>query len=73
MLTALIVLLRSIGLICREPRAIALERLARRQQLATLTRTVTRPPLRPRDRRLRGRLARGWRPRRTSGGDAQSE
>ena len=40
MLTALIVLLRSIGLICRGHRAVALENLALRQQLAALTRTV---------------------------------
>ena len=40
MLTALLVLLRSIALICCGSRAIALENLALRQQLAALTRTV---------------------------------
>jgi len=38
MLTALVVLLRSIGLICRGHRAVALENLALRQQMAALTR-----------------------------------
>jgi hypothetical protein len=37
MLTALMVLLRSIGLICYGHRAIALENLALRQQVAVLT------------------------------------
>jgi hypothetical protein len=50
MLTALMVLLRSIGLICGGHGAVALENLALRQQLALLTRTVTRPPLRSTDR-----------------------
>jgi hypothetical protein len=50
MLTALVVLLRSIGLICRGHRAVALENLALRQQLVALTRTVKRPQLRRRDR-----------------------
>jgi len=43
MLTALMVLLRSVGLICCGHRPIALENLALRQQLAVLKRTVTRP------------------------------
>jgi hypothetical protein len=42
MLMALLVLLRSIGLICRGHRAVALENLALRQQLATFRRTVKR-------------------------------
>ena len=50
MLTALMVLLRSIGLICGGHRAIVLEKLALRQQLAVLTRTVKRPQLRSTDR-----------------------
>ena len=45
MLTTLVVLLRSIGLICRGHRALALENLALRQQLAALKRTRTRPHL----------------------------
>jgi hypothetical protein len=50
MLTALMVVLRSIGLICGGHRAIVLENLALRQQLAVLTRTVKRPQLRSTDR-----------------------
>ena len=46
----LTVLLRSIGLICGGHRAIVLENLALRQQLAVLTRTVKRPQLRSTDR-----------------------
>ena len=61
MLTALIVLLRSIGLICGGPRAVVLENLALRQQLAVLTRTVKRPPLRSTDRLFWILLAKGWR------------
>ena len=61
MLTALMVLLRSIGLICVGHRAIVLENLALRQQLAVLTRTVKRPQLRSRDRLFWILLAKGWR------------
>ena len=50
MLTALMVLCRSIGLICGGHRAVVLENLALRQQLAVLTRTVKRPQLRSTDR-----------------------
>jgi hypothetical protein len=50
MLTALIVLLRSMVSICGGSRAVALENLALRQQVAALTRTVKRPQLRARDR-----------------------
>src|SRR5206468_4453448 len=60
MLTVLLVLLRSIGLICRGHRAVALENLALRQQLTVLTRTVTRPALRPRDRLFWILLSKGW-------------
>ena len=66
MLTALLVLLRSIGLICRGHRAVALENLALRQQLAALTRTVKRPQLRMRDRLFWILLAKGWREWRTA-------
>jgi hypothetical protein len=59
--TALIVLLRSIGLICGGHRAVVLDNLALRQQLALLTRTVKRPPLRLTDRLFWILLARGWR------------
>jgi hypothetical protein len=42
MLTALIVFLRAIGLLCRGHRAVALENLALRQQLAALSRWLLR-------------------------------
>ena len=66
MLTALLVLLRSIGLICRGHRAVALENLALRQQLAALTRTIKRPELRMRDRVFWNLLSKGWRQWRTA-------
>jgi hypothetical protein len=61
MLTGLMVLLRSIGMICRGHEAVALENLALRQQIAALTRTVKRPQLRTRDRLFWIVLAKGWR------------
>ena len=61
MLTALMVLLRSIGLISAGHRAIVLENLALRQQLAVLTRTKKRPQLRSTDRLFWVLLAKGWR------------
>ena len=61
MLTVLMVLLRSIGLICCGHRAIALENLALRQQLAALRRTATRPHLHSTDRLFWILLAKGWR------------
>jgi hypothetical protein len=60
MLTALVVLLRSIALICRGHRDVALENLALRQQLAALTRTVKRPELRTSDRVFLILLSKGW-------------
>jgi hypothetical protein len=50
MLTPLVVLLRSVRLMCCGHRAIALENLALRQQVAALKRTVNRPQFRTRDR-----------------------
>jgi hypothetical protein len=50
MLAALVVVLRSLALICCGYRAVALENLALRQQLAVFRRTNRRPPLRHRDR-----------------------
>ena len=44
MLAALVVLLRSVALICSGHRAVALENLALRQQLAVFRRTAKRPP-----------------------------
>ena len=66
MLRALVLLLRSIGLICCGHRAVALENLALRQQLAALTRTIKRPRLRRRDRLFWILLAKGWRDWRTA-------
>jgi hypothetical protein len=43
MLAALVVMLRSLALICGEHRAVALENLALRQQLAVFRRTGPRP------------------------------
>ena len=50
MLATLIVILRLLGLLCRGHRAVALENLALRQQLAALTRTRKRSPVRTNDR-----------------------
>src|SRR4029453_18329141 len=61
MLAALLVVLRSLALICRGHRAVALENLALRQQLAVFKRTVQRPRLRPRDRLFWVLLAHAWR------------
>jgi putative transposase len=61
MLTALMVLLRSLGLIYGGHRAVVLENLALRQQLAVLTRTVKRPQFRSTDRLFWILLAKGWR------------
>jgi len=66
MLTGLMVLLRSIGMICRGHEAVALENLVLRQQIAALTRTVKRPRLRTRDRLFWIVLAKGWREWRTA-------
>ena len=66
MLTAFVVLLRSIGLMCRGHRAVALENLALRQQLAALTRTRKRPQLRPTDRFFWVLLVKAWREWRTA-------
>src|SRR5712692_4973158 len=66
MLTALIVLLRFIGLIARGHRSVALENLALRQQLAALTRSGKRSQLRTRDRFFWIGLANVWRDWRTA-------
>jgi putative transposase len=58
---ALLVMLRSFALICGGHRAVALENLALRQQLAVFKRTIPRPPLRPRDRLFWVLLAHAWR------------
>ena len=61
MLTAIVVFLRTIGLICCGHRAVALEILALRQQLAALKRSVKRPRLRASDRLFWMLLANVWR------------
>ena len=61
MLTAVVVFVRTIGLICCGHRAVALENLALRQQLAALKRNVRRPQLRRRDRLFWVLLANVWR------------
>jgi putative transposase len=66
MLTALVVLLRSLGLIFSGHQAVALENVALRQQLAVLRRTVKRPPLCNRDRLFWVLLAKAWRGWRTA-------
>jgi putative transposase len=61
MLAALAVVLRSLALICGGQRAVALENLALRQQLAVFKRTVKRPQLRHRDRLFWMLLVSAWR------------
>ena len=50
MLAALVAALRSLALICGGHRAVALENLALRQQVAVFKRAARRPQLRHRDR-----------------------
>jgi hypothetical protein len=67
MLTALLVLLRSIGLICRGHGAVALENPALRHQLAVLKRGPrARLQLRPTDRLFWILLTSAWREWRTA-------
>ena len=66
MLAALVVVLRSLALICCGHREVALENLALRQQLAVFRRTVPRPPLSHRDRLFWVLLAQAWRGWRTA-------
>jgi hypothetical protein len=61
MLAAVVVLLRSLRLICSGHRAVALENLALRQQLSVFRRTVRRPQIRTRERLFWVILARAWR------------
>jgi putative transposase len=61
MLTAVVIFLRTIGLICSGHRVVALENLALRQQLAALKRSVKRPQLQTRDRVFWILLANVWR------------
>src|SRR5712691_8655830 len=66
MLAGLVVALRSLALLCRRHRAVALENLALRQQLAVFKRTVRRPRLRRQDRLFWMLLANAWRDWRTA-------
>src|SRR2546425_1044046 len=66
MLAALVVVLRSLALICGGHRAVALENLVLRQQLAVFKRTVKRPQLRHGDRLFWMLLAHAWRDWRTA-------
>src|SRR5216683_4007932 len=66
MLAAVVVLLRSLRLICGGHRAVALENLALRQQLGAFRRAVGRPQLRTRDRLFWVLLAKAWRDWRTA-------
>src|SRR5712671_1036823 len=66
MLAALVVGLRSLALICGGHRAVALENLALRQQLAVFKRAARRPQLRHRDRLFWMLLAKAWRDWRTA-------
>ena len=64
MLASLVVALRSVALVCAGHRAVALENLALRQQLAVFKRTIKRPELRQRDRlfwMLLAKACRDWR------------
>jgi putative transposase len=60
MLSTLVVLLRSLGLVCSGHRAVALENVALRQQLAVLRRTGRHPQLGTRDRLFWVLLAKAW-------------
>ena len=66
MLAAVVVLLRSLRLICSGHRAVALENLGLRQQLSVFRRTVRRPQLRTGDRLFWMLLAKAWRDWRTA-------
>ena len=66
MLAALVVVLRSLALICGGHRAVALENLALSQQLAVIRRTGKRPQLRYRDRLFWMLLTHAWRDWRTA-------
>ena len=66
MLAALVVLLRSLRMLCSGHRAVALENVPLRQQLSVLRRTVGRPQIRARDRLFWVLLAKAWRDWRTA-------
>jgi hypothetical protein len=66
MLAALVVLIRTLALICSGHREVPLENVALRQQLAMFRRTVARPHIRPSDRLFWILLANAWRDWRTA-------
>ena len=66
MLAAVVVILRSLALMCCGHRAVALKNVAHRRQLAVFRRTDKRPVLRHRDRLFWIVLAKTWRHWRTA-------
>ena len=60
MLATLVVLLRTLGLLCSGHGAVALENVALHQQLSVLRRSVRHPQLRTRDRLFWVLLAKAW-------------
>jgi len=66
MLAALVVLLRTPGLLCSGHRAVALENVALRQPFSVLRRTVERPHLGMSDRLFWVLLAKAWQDWRTA-------
>ena len=66
MLTGLVVVFRSLALLCRGHRAIALESVALRQPLAVFRRTGKRPQLRTGNRLFWVLLAKAWQDWRTA-------
>ena len=66
MLMQLVVFVRSLALICAGHRAVALENVARRQQVVVFKRASKRPSLRYRDRLFGMALAHAWRDWRTA-------
>src|SRR3982074_1079998 len=66
MLLALVVALRSLAPVCGGHRAVALDNLALRQQLAVFKRAARRPQLRHRDRLFWMLLTNAWRDWRTA-------
>ena len=66
MLTVLLVVFRSLALICCGHCAVALDNMALRQQLAVFRRTVKRPSLRKGDRLFWLLLSKAWQDWRTA-------
>ena len=60
MLSAIFILFQAILLVCGGHQAVALERVALRQQMAALKRAIKHSPLRERDRLFRTLLSTEW-------------